>query len=39
MEQIGGSLSIRSRPGDGTVLQLDVPTREQGGKRYESASG
>ena len=31
MEQIGGSLSVRSTPGDGTVLQLDVPNREQGG--------
>jgi PAS domain S-box-containing protein len=29
MEQIGGSLSIDSVPGSGTILKLDVPVRKQ----------
>jgi PAS domain S-box-containing protein len=29
MEQIGGSLTIDSMPGEGTVLKLDVPIREK----------
>jgi len=29
MEQIGGSLTIESIPGSGTILKLDVPIREQ----------
>jgi PAS domain S-box-containing protein len=29
MEQIGGSLTIDSIPGSGTILKLDVPIREQ----------
>lgn len=38
MEQIGGSLKIESTPGGGTVLRLDVPTRDQGREAGESAS-
>ena len=39
MQQIGGSMDIDSRPGAGTVLTLDVPTRHHGGKTGESAAG
>jgi PAS domain S-box-containing protein len=37
--QIGGSLTIDSVPGGGTVLKLAVPVREKEEKRNESASG
>jgi signal transduction histidine kinase len=38
MDQIGGAMTIDSAPGCGTVVRLDVPTREQGGLG-EGASG
>ena len=37
--QIGGSLELDSRPGGGTVLTLDVPTRDHGRETGESSSG
>ncbi len=40
MQQIGGgSMKIDSKPGTGTVLTLNVPTRDHGGKTGESAVG
>ena len=32
-------MKIDSKPGAGTVLTLNVPTRDQGGKTGESAFG
>jgi len=39
MHQIGGSMEIDSKPGVGTVLKLDVPTRDRWRKNVESATG
>jgi signal transduction histidine kinase len=39
MQQIGGSMEIDSKPGAGTVLMLDVPTRDHRRKIGESTSG
>jgi len=39
MHQIGGFMEIDSKPGAGTVLTLDVPTREHWRKNGESATG
>jgi len=39
LQQIGGSVEIDSKPGAGTVLKLDVPTRDHGRKTGESPSG
>lgn len=39
MHQIGGSMEIDSKPGTGTVLKLDIPTRDHWRKNGESAFG
>ena len=39
VQQIGGSMAIDSNPGAGTMLTLDVPTRDHGRKTGESPSG
>ncbi len=36
MQQIGGFMAIDSQPGAGTMLTLDVPTRDHGGETGES---
>ena len=37
--QIGGSMEVDSKPGAGTMLTLDVPTRDHGRETDESPSG
>jgi PAS domain S-box-containing protein len=39
MQQISGSMEIDSKPGGGTTLRLDVPTRNAEGERRESTAG
>jgi hypothetical protein len=39
MEQIGGSLEIDSKPGAGTMVTLEVPTRGHEGETGESPAG
>jgi signal transduction histidine kinase len=39
MEQIGGSISVNSRPGAGTVVNMDTPIWNQEGKSRESSTG
>jgi PAS domain S-box-containing protein len=39
MEQIGGSLEIDSKPGAGTMVTLEVPTRGHEGETGESLAG
>ncbi len=39
LQQIGGSMEVDSKPGAGTMLKLDVPTRDHGGETDESPSG
>lgn len=38
MQQIGGSMEVDSKPGAGTMLTLDVPTRDHGRETGESTS-